>query len=142
MDELVPVVRSALRAAVTRAAKEARRAFQRVQSLGTYRAGESVQRVPVPGTRRTVPLYMLVPGATHGLAVLTIRAALVFAATLASIAAVWAYVGVARGILDSAAAVGLTGLSVAVWLIALFAVEWSWASRPKQRPLSSDVARW
>jgi len=141
VNRLTTVVRSAPRALRASAALRTRGVVNRARRLGIYSAGEGARQVLVPGTTRTVPLYLLAPGATRGLAVQAGRAALVFAATLLTVAAVWASVVVE----DEAAAsvtAGLTVLSVAVWFVALFAVEWSWASRPRQRPLSADVDRW
>lgn len=117
-----------------------RSAASRARRLGTYREPDDVALVAVPGTSRSVPLYLLAPGATLGLVSLVIRTVLVVVATLTTVAMFWVAVGVGRA--DGSARDSPAVLSVVLWLAVLLATEWSWASRPRRRPLNSDMDRW
>lgn len=140
MSRFILAARAALGSVCASTAATARSATSRAHRLGTYREPDDVALVAVPGTSRRVPLYLLAPGAMLGLVALAIRTVLVFIATITTVAMFWVAVGTGQA--DASARDSLAVLTVILWFLALLAAEWSWASRPRRRPLSSDVDRW
>jgi hypothetical protein len=142
MNSLATTLRTILAALCGFAAGCTRSVIDRARRLGIHSIDEGAREVSVPGTTRTVPLYLLAPGATRGLATQAVRTIVVFMAVLATFSAIWSHVVVARGYDAESDPVGLSVLTVVLWFVALLAVEWSWVSRPRPRPLSADVDRW
>lgn len=140
MSRFILAVRATVGSVRVNMAAKTRSAALGARRLGTYREPDDVALVAVPGTSRSVPLYLLAPGATVGLVSVVIRTVLVVIATLTTVAMFWVAVGVGKG--DGSARDSLAVLSVILWLAVLLAAEWSWANRPRRRPLNSDVDRW
>jgi apolipoprotein N-acyltransferase len=98
--------------------------------------------VPVPGTSRSIPLYLLAPGAYRGPRAMVICAAMVTGSMLATSATVWAVVAQALAGQDGAVAGRLAVVAIVLWVATLFVADFAWIRRPRTRPVNSDLARW
>jgi hypothetical protein len=113
-----------------------------LRGVGTYRDGDGTRKVPVPGTSRSIPLYLLAPGAHRGPRAMVACAAMVFGSMLATSATAWAVVAQALAGQDGTVAGRLAVVAIVLWVAALFVADFAWIRRPRTRPLNSDLARW
>lgn len=140
------LLRVRLRAARVHAASSVgsgRRAIEAwLSRVGKYRERTGTASVPVPGTDRSIPLYLLVPGAQRGPRAMVYRATMVFAATAATTATLWSMfvIGLAGGDTDIPGV--LAGGSVVVWLLTALSWYRAWLRRPRSRPFATDLSRW
>jgi apolipoprotein N-acyltransferase len=98
--------------------------------------------VPVPGSSRSIPLYLLAPGAYRGPRAVVACVAMVFGSMVATSATAWAVVAQALAGQDGTVAGRLAVVAIVLWVAALFVADFAWIRRPRTRPLNSDLARW
>lgn len=96
----------------------------------------------MPGQERSIPLYLLAPGAYRGPRLVVVKAAMIFGSMVATSVTAWAVTVEALAGTDGHVAGDLTVVAVVLWACTGPISYRAWLRRPRTRPFNNDLSRW